>query len=294
MKKMLFIVNPYSGQAKAKSRLCDMVDVFIKCGYEVTVHLTQAPLDAKKKAKNHGGKYDRVVCSGGDGTLDEVVSGLLESGIEVPLGYIPAGSTNDFSKSLKIPSDMKKAALTAVKGVPKKFDVGRINDRDFVYVAAFGAFTEITYKTPQEVKNLLGYTAYVVEGAKSLKDIKASHMTIRYDGNCLEGDFLVGMVSNSISVAGIQLPFMKETLLDDGMFEVLLVRMPLNLIDLQNVLGDLLTGKVNSKYVHFFRAHAIEMTSDQNIAWTVDGEYGGTYQEALIENRQQAICLVTK
>ena len=294
MKKMLFIVNPHSGQAKIKNKLCGILDIFIKAGYEVSIHMTQAPLDARKKAQEKAKKYDLIVCSGGDGTLDEVVSGVLESGADVPVGYIPAGSTNDFSKSLKIPADMNKAALTAVKGVPKSFDVGRLNERDFVYVAAFGALTEITYKTPQEVKNVLGYLAYVVEGAKSLKDIKAYHMKVEYDDKVLEDDFMVGMVTNSISVAGIKFPSIKDSLLDDGLFEVLLVKMPQNLIELQSVAGDLLTGKVNSKYVSFFRTRSVRMISEQDISWTVDGEYGGTYREAEIYNRHQAIRLVTK
>ena len=294
MKKMLFIVNPYSGQGKIKNKLCTVLDIFMKAGYEVTIHLTQAPLDARKQARERAKKYDRLVCCGGDGTLDEVVSGVLESGAHVSIGYIPAGSTNDFSKSLKLPVDMSKAALTAAKGIPKKFDVGRLNERNFVYVAAFGAFTEISYKTPQEVKNVLGYLAYLVEGAKSLKDIKAYPMKVEYDGKEVEGDYMVGMITNSISVAGMKLPSIKDSLLDDGLFEVLLVKMPQNLIELQSVVSELLTGKVNSKYIHFFRAGSLHMTSLQEVSWTVDGEYGGTYQEVTVENCRQAICLVTK
>ena len=192
--------NPRSGKGKIKENLADIIDVMVKAGYEVTVYTTQSAGDAVQKARTEAGNYDRIICSGGDGTLDEVVTGVMASGISVPIGYIPAGSTNDFGNSLGIGSDMVQAAHIAAEGKPFPCDVGKFNEDYFVYVAAFGIFTEVSYQTSQDLKNMLGHAAYILEGAKQIWDIPSYRMQVEYDGNVLYDEFIYGMVTNSMSV----------------------------------------------------------------------------------------------
>ena len=204
MKKLLFVVNGHSGKGQIKNKLLDIIDIMIKEGYHVQVHTTQEREDATKVVREQAKYYDLVVCSGGDGTLDEAVTGMMQSEVRTPLGYIPAGSTNDFANSLEIPKDMIQAAKTAVLGVPFSCDVGEFNGDYFIYVAAFGIFTDVSYATSQELKNALGHVAYILEGAKRLYTIKTYHMRVEYDGNEIEGDFLLGMITNSTSVGGFK------------------------------------------------------------------------------------------
>ena len=201
-KKLLFVFNPCSGKAQIKNQLLDIVDTMVKADYEVTIYPTQCAGDAKEKVEAYAGNYDLVVCSGGDGTLDEVVTGMMQCKAKVPLGYIPAGSTNDFASSLGIPKDMEKAAEAAVTGKPFPCDVGLFNGDYFVYVAAFGLFTEVSYKTSQEWKNVLGHAAYILEGAKCLHDIPSFMMQVEYNNMRIQDEFIYGMITNSTSVGG--------------------------------------------------------------------------------------------
>ena len=179
MKRLLFIYNPHAGKELLKPKLADVIDIFVKAGYEVVAYPTQAYRDAYKKIKKYdSSEYDLIVCSGGDGTLDEVVTGLMEIGANVPLGYIPAGSTNDFASSLEISRDMVKAAQDIVDGHLFSVDVGSFNEDNFIYVAAFGMFTDVSYETSQDLKNILGHLAYVMEGAKRIFDVKTYHLCV--------------------------------------------------------------------------------------------------------------------
>ena len=213
-KKLLFVFNPCSGKAQIKNQLLDIVDTMVKADYEVTIYPTQCAGDAKEKVEAYAGNYDLVVCSGGDGTLDEVVTGMMQCKAKVPLGYIPAGSTNDFASSLGIPKDMEKAAEAAVTGKPFPCDVGLFNGDYFVYVAAFGLFTEVSYKTSQEWKNVLGHAAYILEGAKCLHDIPSFMMQVEYNNMRIQDEFIYGMITNSISVGGFKGMTGKDVLLE--------------------------------------------------------------------------------
>ena len=204
-KKMLLIINPKSGKERIKNRLLAILDIFIKEGYQIQVYITQKALDAKEMARAQGGDMDLIVCSGGDGTLNETISGMMELEHRPPLGYIPAGSTNDFASSLKLPRRMADAAMAAASGEPCPIDVGRFQENQyFVYVAGFGAFTEVSYLTSQDKKNLLGHQAYVLEGVKSLTTIREYSMKIESDDQSYEGNFIFGMVTNTISVGGFK------------------------------------------------------------------------------------------
>lgn len=276
MKNVLLIVNPKSGRGMVNKHLLEIINTFSEKGIFVTTYITQSKSDAFRTAKREAGNYDMIVCSGGDGTLDEVVSGIAKSAYRPKVGYIPAGSTNDFAHSLELANDMGIAAKTIVDGKPFACDIGTLNDWYFVYVAAFGAFTEVSYSTNQDMKNILGHMAYIIEGAKSIFDIKPYHMRFVIDDEReLEGDFLYGMISNSESVGGVNNITGNDIELDDGLFEVVLVRKPESPLDWQPIIAGLLQRKSDDKFIYYMKAKKIHFESDQDVSWTVDGEDGG-------------------
>lgn len=294
MKKLLFVYNPRAGKEMLKPRLSDVLDIFVKAGYEVTVHPTQAYRDAYYQIKEYEvGKYDLIACSGGDGTIDEVATGMMkrrEMGKDVvPVGYIPAGTTNDFAKSLHIPRKPLAAADNAVKGVPFPCDIGRFNDSVFVYIAAFGIFTDVSYETDQAVKNVLGHMAYILEGAKRIFNIPSYKIKVEHDGEVIEDEFIFGMVTNSRSVGGFSNMVGKNIVFDDGLFEVTLIKTPKNPIALQEIIAALLIEQVDTKHMYTFKTKKITFDSVEEIPWTLDGEFGGEQDYVEIENVQKAM-----
>lgn len=292
MKKLLFVINGHSGKGQIKSKLLEIIDLMIKEGYSVNVHTTQEREDATRVVREQAKDYDLVVCSGGDGTLDEAVTGMMQSGVRTPLGYIPAGSTNDFANSLEIPKDMIRAAKTAVSGVPFSCDVGEFNGDFFIYVAAFGIFTDVSYATSQEMKNVLGHIAYILEGAKRLHTIKSYHMRVEYDNQEIEGDFLLGMITNSTSVGGFKGMTGKDVQLDDGRFEVTLIHKPKNILELNEIIASLTNLKDNTDLIDSFRADQVQFYAKEEIPWTLDGEFGGDHKEVQIKNHCKAVDIV--
>lgn len=291
-KRLLFILNPRSGKGQIKEHLADILDIMVKAGYEVCVHITQAQGDAITKTIEQAKSFDRIVCSGGDGTLDEVVTGMMKSEKKIPIGYIPAGSTNDFGSSLGIDKDMMKAARISVSDNLFPCDIGQFNSDSFVYVAAFGIFTEVSYATPQDLKNTLGHAAYIIEGAKQLRDIPSFRMQVEYDGNVLYDEFIYGMITNSKSVGGFKGIIRGDIGLNDGVFEVTLIRMPRNPIELNDILA-FMTGMVQeSEYVYSFQTSQIMFTSGKEVPWTLDGEYGGSHKEITVKDMPKALEIV--
>jgi len=290
-KNLLFVFNPKAGKAQIKTHLLGIVDTFVKAGYQVETYPTQGPKDAVEYTRRRAKEFDMVVCSGGDGTLDEVVAGLLESGAKVPLGYVPAGSTNDFAASLKLPKTMLKAAQVAVDGADFTCDVGKFNNQTFVYIAAFGLFTDVSYGTQQELKNLLGHMAYILEGAKSLSSIKSYPMKFTYGEEVLEGDFIYGMITNSMSVGGFKGIFGPGIELNDGMFEVTLVRNPKNVAEFNELLTALLNKDLSGNMLCHFKADKLRVESGAEVDWTLDGEYGGGHRQLMIENKKEAVTI---
>lgn len=283
--KMLFVYNPHAGKAQIKNHLWEILDIFTKNGYLVTTYPTQAQSDAYEKIKAIGEQYDIVVVSGGDGTLNEGVRGMMElPKRDAPVfGYIPAGTVNDFASSLGIPKYMPDAAKMIVDGSPFFCDVGKFQEKYFSYVAAFGAFTEVSYETSQEQKNMLGNLAYVLQGIKKLSSLTEYALTIRYNRREIEGKFIFGMISNSYSVAGIKCNDNLKVSLNDGRFEAVFIKVPENLMDIQLMVGDLLRQNFQSPYFVTFRAKKITILSEEKVAWTIDGEYGGEYLKTEIE-----------
>ncbi len=290
--KLLFVFNPRSGKGLIREHLVDIVDVMVKAGYEVTIYTTQAQGDAIKKIKEEAKNYDRVVCSGGDGTLDEVVTGMQQSEVNVPIGYIPAGSTNDFANSLGIPKDMVEAARVAVGDKPFPCDVGYFNGDTFVYVAAFGIFTEVSYKTPQQLKNVLGHAAYILEGAKQLHDIPSFTMQVEHDGEVFQDKFIFGMVTNSISVGGFKGMTGDDVKLDDGVFEVTLIKSPRNPIELNRILASLTNLIDDTDLIYTFKTNDLHIISKDKVAWTLDGEFGGEHEDLVIKNLNKQITIM--
>ena len=288
-KKLFFVFNPKAGKGKIKTALMDIVDIFNKGGYEVVIRATQYPKDAYEMTRKYADKVDLVVCSGGDGTLDEVVAGLVETGSKVPVGYIPAGTTNDFAKSLHIPRKPLAAADNAVKGVPFPCDIGKFNDSVFVYIAAFGIFTDVSYETDQAVKNVLGHMAYILEGAKRIFNIPSYKIKVEHDGEVIEDEFIFGMVTNSRSVGGFSNMVGKNIVFDDGLFEVTLIKTPKNPIALQEIIAALLIEQVDTKHMYTFKTKKITFDSVEEIPWTLDGEFGGEQDYVEIENVQKAM-----
>ena len=294
MRNLLFILNPSAGRKHIKGKLFDIVDLFVKADYNVRVYPTQAKEDAVRIVSEEGWLYDVIVCAGGDGTLDEVVTGCMKCGCDTPIGYIPCGTTNDFARSLGIPKDPIRAAKRIIKYPARPIDVGSFNGDYFIYVAAFGAFTDVTYTTPQEYKNYLGHAAYVLEGIKSVPNLTSYHLKVEYDDNVIEDDFFIGMITNSLTVGGFPNPNSKIAEFDDGMYEALLVKYPTNPIDLQATVTAYLMGEFNPEYMYQFKAKRIVIESPEAITWTLDGEFGGSVTYAEIENLHNAVSIIRK
>jgi lipid kinase, YegS/Rv2252/BmrU family len=293
-KKALFVFNPCSGKGTIKTKLFDIIDILSAVGYEVTACPTQKRLDGYEIVQEKGESYSLLVVSGGDGTLNECVKGLLQMPEDKrpTVGYIPTGSTNDFACSLKISKKPIVAVGNIVNGKEFKCDVGRFNESCFVYIAAFGAFTEVAYGTPQQVKNYLGHMAYILEGIKRLSNIKSYYLDIEYDGVQVSGDFIYGMVSNSTFVGGVRSYRNHDVDFSDGLFECVLIREPENAIEMQVMVTGLLMQDFSSKGFYTFKASRINIQSKEKLSWTLDGEYGGDHINVEIENLHKAMTIM--
>lgn len=293
-KKLLFIYNAKSGKAKIKNYLADIIDVFVKEGYRVEVYPTQCVGDAKRKVKEVGKKFNRIVCSGGDGTLNEVLTGVMDIDKKPIIGYIPSGSTNDFATSIKLPKEIMQSTKVALKGNPMSVDIGSFNHDNFVYIAAFGVFTAVSYQTSQTLKNALGHTAYLIEGAKTLSDVnKSYHMKIRFDGKIIEDNFIFGMITNANSVGGFQNITGNNVVLNDGLFEVTLIKAVKNAVDLEGVLEALVNNKKKSDNVYRFKTSSLTISSPEEISWVLDGESGGAHKRVKIVNHEKAVRIMS-
>ena len=294
MKKMLFIMNPFAGQKKANKHLADILLLFGNADYEVTVHMTRQTGDAMETAARLGGEVDVVVCCGGDGTLNETITGLINAGIQVPVGYIPAGTTNDFASSLKLSTNIMQAAQDIVDGKPVAYDVGKFGCRYFSYVASFGAFTKSSYAVPQSIKNALGHTAYVLGGISELSQIHNEHIRMEIDGVTLEDDYLFGAICNATSIGGILTLDPNLVDMGDGLFEVLLVRAPKNLTEIGDCIQAVQNQQYNCGMITFFSAKKIKIFADPNMPWTLDGEREDGWNEVEVENIHHGLHLIQK
>ena len=294
MKKMLFVMNPYSGMRRAARYLTDIISMFNRDGYEVITHMTGGQGAAAEIVRDTAPRVDLVVCCGGDGTFNETITGVLQSGADVPIGYIPAGSTNDFASSLRLPTNILQAVQDILDGEPVSYDVGKFGDRYFSYVASFGAFTKASYATPQSIKNALGHTAYVLEGITELSQIRKEHVRMEIDGQVVEDDFLFGAISNSTSVGGILTLDPKQVDMADGKLEILLVRAPVDILELSECSMAVQSQKYNCAMITFRSAEKIKVYADPLMPWTLDGEREDGHSHVNVENIHRAIRLMQK
>lgn len=292
--KLLFIVNPNAGKGAIHGAALDCIDIFVQAGFDVSVHTTQAVKDATHVVETRADEFERIVCAGGDGTLNEVVAGLIQGNHRIPLGYIPAGTVNDFASSLGIPKHPLEAARIAVHGKAQPVDIGRFGTRSFCYIAAFGAFTNVSYTTPQAQKNFLGRTAYILEGIKSLPHLKPYNIHLETeDGMVIDDQFIYGMVSNATSIGGFKELTPPDVRMDDGLFEVVLIRQPKGALDWQNIFNELIQPKENSKFLLRCKASWLRVRSQEPLSWTLDGEFGGTTENVEISNKYHAFRIFT-
>ena len=295
MKKLLFIVNPFAGQRKAKKLLAEIIEIFNRAEYTVITHITAGTGDAENACLRYAEEVDRVVCCGGDGTFNETLSGVIKSGRDLPIGYIPAGSTNDFAAGLHLSGDLLEAARDIVNGEAKTLDIGLFGERYFSYVASFGVFTRTSYTTPQSLKNALGHAAYVLSGIQELSQLRAH--TLRFtlsDGRVIEDKFLFGAVSNSTSVGGILT--LAEDVVDmaDGKLELLLIREPKDLFELGECVLALQQKTYNCAMITFLSTDAVTVSAPEEMDWTIDGEQEPGHSEIRISCLNRAIRVITK
>jgi YegS/Rv2252/BmrU family lipid kinase len=294
MKKLLFIVNPKAGRSVIKNDFFEIIMIFSGAGYEVTTYPTTGPNDAERKVIADGRDYDLIVCAGGDGTLENTVSGYMKMGEKrVPLGYIPVGTTNDFARSLNISRRAQVAAKQIVSGNVERVDVGQLEDKYFIYVAAFGIFTDISYSTDQSMKKVMGHSAYVVEGIKNIVNYKTYNIRAELDGQMITGEYIYGMISNSHSIAGFKIRGAKNVVLDDGKFDCLFVKKPSNITEFQKIVGAVLSNNfediIDDELYFSCKATSVKIECDEPVSWTIDGEFGGEYKSAAILNHKQEI-----
>jgi len=292
MKKALIIINPRAGTRQANRVFVDIIDIFCKAGYNVEATTTGGRGNATRIARERAGEFDLVAAIGGDGTFNEVVAGMIESGADTPIGYIPAGSTNDFANSLHLSKDILQAAWDAAYGSPVAIDVGSFNGRYFSYVASFGAFTRASYEAPQSIKNALGHVAYVLEGIKDLPSIRPEKLWIKMEDGVYGGDYLFGAISNSTSVGGVL--SLDENVVDmsDGKLEVLLIRNSTSLLELNQVVMNLTSGVYDSPLISFFSSSEMEISADKEMPWTLDGEYQPGSDKIIVKNIHNAVRII--
>jgi len=294
MKQLLLILNPYAGTRKANKYLPEIVAVFNRAGFDVITYITENRGDCTRLVAQRAAQMDLIVCCGGDGTFNETVNGLLQSGADTPLGYIPAGSTNDFANSLRLSQDCVQAARDIAQGTPVEYDVGLFGNRHFTYVASFGAFTRASYVTPQNIKNALGHTAYLLEGISELSQIRKERVRMELDGRVVEDEFLFGAICNSTSVGGILTLDTRQVDMRDGKFEVLLVRAPKDLAEIAECIQALQKQQYNCKMITFLSTERVRVVADPEMPWTLDGEREDGRREVEVRNLYRAIRLMKK
>ena len=284
-------MNPYAGMRKGAKALADIIDIFNRADYEVITYMTAGPGDGRPIVAKQASQVDLVVCAGGDGTFNETVNGLLASGCDTPVGYIPCGSTNDFASSLQLQTNPVKAAQAIVDGDVTRYDIGKFGDRYFSYVASFGAFTKTSYTTPQSVKNALGHTAYLLSCVQELSQIRKEHLLIETSDQVIEDDFIFGAISNSTSVGGILTLDPKQVDMRDGKFELLLVRAPRDLLELSDCIRALQTQKYNCPMITFLSTSSLTVYANPEMDWSLDGERQAGSDRIFVENLYHAISI---
>lgn len=295
MNELLLIVNPNAGRNGYKESLSEVLYIFHRCGWRITVAFTDGRGDASRIAAEAKGHYQRVVCMGGDGTLSETISGIMSQPVadRPEVGYIPMGTSNDSAQTLGLSKEPAIAAYTAATGKTLPLDIGRFGDRYFSYVAAFGAFTEVSYETPQDQKNSLGWLAYIIDAMSRLPNLTHRKCCIEFDDGVVEDDYILCAVTNARRFAGfIRLDHTSGISLSDGLFEVILVRTPETILQVGPVISDIMANNYNSEYVSLIHTKRAIFSFEEPVAWTLDGEGGGTWKHVVCENIHHAVQIL--
>ena len=289
--KLLLIMNPVAGVKKSNKYLTDILCLF--SDYECCVQMTTVQKGPEKIIETYGKDKDIIVCIGGDGTFNEMVSGLLKNNLSPKVGYIPSGSTNDFAVGMKISQKPLEAARNIIEGIERKIDVGKFNSRYFVYTASFGVFTKTSYNTPRDLKNTFGYLAYILEGIKEIGDIKNYHIKITSKQKQIDGNYIFGAICNSKQIGGGMVKFAdKDVDMNDGLLEVLLIKNPRNPAELMQLLLDVNSKNFTSPLFEFFSTEELNIETDDEIDWTIDGEFQRGNEKVTIKNIKSAINLL--
>ena len=295
MEKLLLIINPCAGQKKVKKLLAEIIKIFNQADFSVIVHITSGIGDTEAACIRYADEVSRIVCCGGDGTFNETVSGILKSGKDVPIGYIPAGSTNDFASSLHLSNDLLQAARDIAEGQPKVLDIGLFGKRYFSYIASFGIFTRTSYNTPQNIKNALGHTAYVLSSIQEISQIRSHSLRFTLsNGEIIEDKFLFGAISNATSVGGVLTLAPDRVDLADGQLELLLIRAPKDLLELNNCVRALQQQTYNSPMITFLSTDSVTVSAPETLDWSIDGEQETGRPEIKVSCVHHAIRLITK
>lgn len=291
-KRLLLLLNPYAGQRRANKYLPEIIRLYNDRDYECITYVTACSGDATLYLAAHAQGYDRIVCIGGDGTLNETMAGVIEAGATCPVGYVPAGTTNDYARSLGLSGDILQAARDAVDGRSWWFDLGSFNGRNFIYTASCGVFAKVSYTTPQLAKNLLGHAAYIMEGIRDLPGTKPIHICAECEDRIIEGDFLFCAVTNSISVGGVLKLDPEKVRLNDGLFEVMLVRNPVQPSQWTKILMGLSSRELPNEMIEFFTTDRILFEMGEDVEWTLDGERGECGRKFDVINLHRRMKLV--
>lgn len=291
-KKLLLLLNPYAGKVEMKSKLLEVVNLLTLAGFDVTVHPSKYSGEIIDYLAENAQNFDNIICSGGDGTLNETINGILKGKGKPLLGYIPTGTVNDFASSLDIPKDILEATQNILDGEPFTCDIGEMNGAYFSYVAAFGTFTDVSYQTSQQSKNLLGKTAYILEGIKQVTNIHSYPLKIEVNGKTVEDNFFFGMITNSHSVGGFNLLKNQDISMSDGLLEVTFVKAPKNPLDIPAIINSILRMEPDQKHVISFKTTEIKITAQEKIPWTLDGEWGKDHKEVIVKIHPQAINII--
>ena len=292
LKKLLLIINPRAGKTQSRAPLFDAVSTLCEAGYLVHIHNTTGRGDATETAARQGRHYDVVACSGGDGTLNETIAGVMQLEKKPLLAYLPRGTTNDFASSLHISSNPVKAAAAIAAGNQRVLDIGQWNDRYFVYVASFGAFTHSSYSVSQAAKNALGHFAYILEGMKDLNTLRPYKVKVTADDQVYDGEYLFGAVCNSTSIGGLMKFEPEHVVLDDGKFELLLVPNPATPLGLQNLLLALMSQRYHDEGIVYCHVSHVTLETEENLPWSLDGEYAPSASLVEIDNHQGAVTML--
>lgn len=291
MQSVLLIYNPVAGTGRIKKELYEIVDFYNTNDYLVTLVSLRKLQENPEVIMNES--YSIIACSGGDGTINIIFSLLREKNIKRPIAYIPAGTTNDYASSLGIPNELMLAVNRTIEGKHKELDIGKFDEMFFLYVAGFGIFTSVAYTTSQKIKNLLGHAAYLLKGIQQLSEIKSYHMQVKTDEEAFEGDFILGLITNTTSIGGYKTLILNSAEMDDGKFEVLFVKRPNSISELHEIVLSLSCDKIKEGAGIIYRkTETVDIISDEEIAWTLDGEYGGTRSNVKIVNLRKEIEII--